>query len=125
MGNISKNFAENFPNDNGKGTKILFFPIKFNNLFNKSLNVIISGPMHSIIFESMRSNSGGVCGEKFQIRADYTHHMNRHHGEKSNKFLNTDITSKNRNEKLFCKLTASSATQRQSTIDINESLVIK
>ena len=48
---ISKNLAEKFARNNGKGTKILFLPISFNNFSKISLKVITSGPVHSIIFE--------------------------------------------------------------------------
>ena len=46
-----KNRAENFAIGNGKGNKILFLLVKFNNFCNNSLKDIISGPIHSIIFE--------------------------------------------------------------------------
>jgi hypothetical protein len=51
VGNISKNLAVNSAIGNGKGNKILFLPINICNFSKSSLKVIISGPVHSIIFE--------------------------------------------------------------------------
>ena len=51
LGKISKKLADNSANFKGRGSKTLFLLIRFNNLCNISLKVIISGPTHSIIFE--------------------------------------------------------------------------
>ena len=48
---ISKNLAESFAIFSGKGISNLFFSIDFNNFSIICLNLIVSGPIHSIIFE--------------------------------------------------------------------------
>ena len=48
---ISKSLAVNLATGRGKGNKILFLPINICNFSKSSLKVIISGPVHSIIFE--------------------------------------------------------------------------
>ena len=50
-GAYKKKFANNFAKGSGKGINILFLSIRKSNFFKISLNDIISGPIHSTIFE--------------------------------------------------------------------------